>query len=834
MSALDEKYFELSIHEGLFHLPKDKNEKQHQARTVSASGWQPVNMTALDFTEHVFCGRAFAPIYQDGKRGTGTTERVQYIALDFDDNVSVLEATRHPFIEQFCHIVGPTASDRPQHRRTRVILLLDEPIRDQITYQQLAKRVLYQVRDLRPDQAATKDFARFWFGGKDADLIQYNKRLLTCTDLEALPDAPKPTNTSAAIPARPTNLAVSTDYQHNREQTYLNSALQGEVAELHATGEGNRNNQLNKSAYALGQLVNAGLDENLIRNELHNAAQAVGLPHDEIERTLNSGLTAGMANPRSIPAQTVRTYTPPDNKLDLAAAPTTNANDSTSKVTIEPVIKSVTLNETIGSLGPETIYRFLTQNEYGDALLFQELYRQRLVFDRTTSQWFAWQGHHWAELHEGILLVFQQLGDQYESAANAFGQKATRAARDGENELQKEYERKRSECLQRLNQLRSNRRAKNILEIAAKLFGIAGDEWDANPMLLGAANGIIDLKTGELRAGHPLDYVRTIAPVTYDPMADAKRWQQFLCEIFDGDSELVAFMQRLLGYAITGLHSEHKLPILYGKGRNGKDTLLETVGYVLGKNAAPGSEDLLIDSGRQRAAGSASPHIYDLMGKRLIWVSETRDKAQMNTNQVKRLTGGNTLKARPLHGQFVEFGATHQLLLLTNHKPDVGSEAEDYAIWQRLLLIPFNLSFVDNPTRSNERQADPHLGDKLKADAAGILNWLIQGCLLWQSAGLEPPQSILAATDEYKQSQDLVGQFLDECTYTHENAQIPAGKLYQAYQQWCSDNGITRVHSNRTFGERMRESFERVRTSRGNAYQRVGLIVEKAAYYAQD
>jgi len=222
-------------------------------------------------------------------------------------------------------------------------------------------------------------------------------------------------------------------------------------------------------------------------------------------------------------------------------------------------------------------------------------------------------------------------------------------------------------------------------------------------------------------------------------------WDKFVNEIFDGDDELISFVQRLLGYGISGLQREHVLPILWGIGRNGKDTLLEALKYVLGDLATPVAAEVLLDSGRNPNA--ATPHTYSLRKRRLAWVNETNESAKLNAGQVKLLTGGGSIPARPLYGKPITYAPRFLLMLMTNHKP--GASSEDYALWERVLLIPFKLSFVDEPVKEFERKRDPQLLSKLKAEASGILAWLVRGFLSWQADGLNPPESVKIATNEY-------------------------------------------------------------------------------------
>lgn len=475
-----------------------------------------------------------------------------------------------------------------------------------------------------------------------------------------------------------------------------------------------------------------------------------------------------------------------------------------------------TLTDTESWLSMDEILAAFRRGETGDAELLAALYADRLAYDHAEKQWYLWNGFHWEadRTKQTGNLVSNNVAAQYIHAA---AEKQKNAGDD------KEAQEKIKELWKRAGSLRYRGRINNVLALAASqpALALTGDEWEQNPMLLAVANGIIDLATGHFTPGNPADYIRAAAPTSWQGAnATAPRWEQFLQEIFAGDSELIAFIQRLLGYAITGQATEHVLPILWGKGRNGKETLLETLRNVLGDLTAPASKDVLMDSNRN--PGSATPHLYALRPLRLAWVSESKAGAKLNVEQVKWLTGGGTLTARPLHGNPVTFTPRYLLLLITNHKPK--ADADDYALWKRLLLIPFTQSFVNNPKLENEHKADPYLADKLKAEGPGILAWLVHGCLQWQQKGLNPPPSVRLATEAYQQEEDDLSQFIEECCVVGPDKEVKASDFYKEYKQWAESYGM-KPASNTVFGKRMGKRFEK-RLSGGVIYSGIGLLTQ--------
>jgi putative DNA primase/helicase len=459
----------------------------------------------------------------------------------------------------------------------------------------------------------------------------------------------------------------------------------------------------------------------------------------------------------------------------------------------------------------------LKRNEMGDAEVLARLYPKHLRFDHSDETWYVWNGVHWQPdaLNSVRHLVNRQVGGQYLQAA------AEDRLSEGKN-----Y----GNLTKRASNMGRKARLNNVMDLASSLrtFAMEGSEWDADPMLLGAKNGVIDLATGEFRPGRPSDYIQKVAPTRWEGLdAKAPRWEQFLDEIFDGDQELIAFVRRLFGYGITGMHNENIFVILWGHGRNGKDTLLEALGHTLGEALADRvPSDILVGDGGRR--GNASPELMELRGQRIAWVSETRKAAKLNVNQVKDITGRSTLKARPLYGNYISFPVQYLLLLLTNNKPVIP--ADDYAIWKRVLLVPFTLSFVENPVAHNERQRDGTLSRKLAREASGILAWLARGCMEWQKNGLKPPSSVVEATEEYRTEEDVISQFLEEMCYVDKSdpdVYVEARELRKTYNDWANANG-ERIMRQREFGQRMAKLFQKGKhpdnSKRTTIYLGVGLL----------
>ncbi|MBU0515240.1 MAG: hypothetical protein KJ621_10760 [Proteobacteria bacterium] len=310
------------------------------------------------------------------------------------------------------------------------------------------------------------------------------------------------------------------------------------------------------------------------------------------------------------------------------------------------------------------------------------------------------------------------------------------------------------------------------------------------------------------RPGRAADYIKTAIPTPWpeDPPAegklygpadlfaliDAPRFIRFVQEIFDNNLDLAVYAWRILGYAIEGRPVEDILPLFCGPGRNGKTTLLELLMDVLGPLAGPIKSEMMLKQRQARSSAAPDSDVVGLRGKRLVWASETDEGRRLNAGRVKWLTGGDTLVGRPPHGRHeITFSPSHTLILSTNNLP--RADARDRALWARIRVIPFKLAFVGNPQGPHERQADPDLLEKLKAEAPGILAWLVAGWVAYRTRGLDPPEEVTKATDDYREDEDVIGQFISECCILDETARVLAKDLYQEFKQWADDQGIQPV-----------------------------------------
>ncbi|MGA2223154.1 MAG: phage/plasmid primase, P4 family [Syntrophobacteraceae bacterium] len=470
---------------------------------------------------------------------------------------------------------------------------------------------------------------------------------------------------------------------------------------------------------------------------------------------------------------------------------------------------------------PKDIQRALRDGQDGDARLLIQLCHDKLLYDHSSRKWYCWKAHFWEEdLIEDVVGSVDGVIELYKQEVLNQAALRTAAVSSGEKEKEKKAKDGEDALLKRIRQLHTVDGKGSVLTLARAgkdSLGITGNEWDPNPMQLGCRNGVIDLNSGDFRNGRPDDFIKTVCPTEWQGFdASAPVFQQFLNDIFNKDQELIDFLQNLFGYSLTGTCKNHIFPILWGHGRNGKGTLLELFKFVLGDLVGPVAAEMLLRQDKIKQASAPSPEIMALRGRRIAWASEIDEGRQLSIGRLKWLVGGDSLVGREPYGKRdIHFNPTHTLFLLTNHKPQ--ADASEYALWQRVCLIPFTLSFIAEPKEDNERKCNPDLLDDLKKEASGILAWLVAGAVRSQQEGLEIPEVIKAATAEYRSEEDVIGHFIEECCTRNPSYQAKSSDLYKAYQEWCARSGY-RPMGIKKLGQKMGQRFTKISQRDGNFY----------------
>jgi putative DNA primase/helicase len=314
-------------------------------------------------------------------------------------------------------------------------------------------------------------------------------------------------------------------------------------------------------------------------------------------------------------------------------------------------------------------------------------------------------------------------------------------------------------------------------------------QWDTSPWLLNTPGGTVDLRTGDMRPHDPEDYITKCTAVA--PGGECPLWRAFLDRVTDGDIQLQAFLQRMVGYALTGLTRDHAMFFLHGLGANGKSVFLNSIIGIWAAYHRTAPAELLLASKHDRHP----TELAGLVGCRLVTATETEGGRRWAEAKIKLLTGGDTVSARFMGQNFFEFSPRFKLAWSGNSKPTLNRV--DEAIRRRLNLVPFTVTIPRS-------ERDPELTDKLKAEWPGILQWAIEGCAEWQEHGLAAPAVVTAATDAYLAEQDTIKNWLAECTVEDPTVETASSQLYASWKQWCEANGEF-PGSNKSFSQKLQD-----------------------------
>lgn len=395
--------------------------------------------------------------------------------------------------------------------------------------------------------------------------------------------------------------------------------------------------------------------------------------------------------------------------------------------------------------------------DVGNGERFVAQHRGKALWCDLRKSWFLWDGSRWKR--DEILQVMEL---------------AKRTARSILDEAKAEQDPdRRKEIAIWGFKSEEWKRVNSMVSAARSSLAVHTDDLDANPWLLNCRNGTVDLTTGGMRPHDPGDLITKMAPVDYLPDAKCPRFERFLSEIFLGREELVVFAQRLVGYRLTGIARERVFVVAWGKGRNGKSTFVDLVCEMLGDYALKLRAKTLM----AKRGSSEEYEVADLPGIRFAYASESTQGARLDTALVKELTGKETMSARQPYERCFRFKPQFEPWLVTNHKPRVS--AYDEAIWDRLMLIPFEARFEGEAE-------DRNLIERLKEELPGVLAWAVRGCLAWQAEKkLQVPQHAVDATKAYREEEDVVAEFVREMCVVGVKCRVQSSALYQVYRSWC-------------------------------------------------
>ncbi|MBF0184359.1 MAG: hypothetical protein HQM06_08215 [Magnetococcales bacterium] len=426
-------------------------------------------------------------------------------------------------------------------------------------------------------------------------------------------------------------------------------------------------------------------------------------------------------------------------------------------------------------------------SDLGNMRIFIAQHGHRLKFNHQSGQWLIWQGTNWMADLTGEVEVF--------------GKQTARSLLQIEPvgpwpERQKQ--------LKFAVKSQNRRQIQDFVALARSEPQIAAtaSDFDRDNMLLNVRNGTLDLRNGKLRPHDRNDLITRTIPIVYDSKAACPTWLAFLAKVMASDQEMIDFLQKAVGYSLTGSTAEQAVFCPYGLGRNGKTVFMETVSSLLdGYAKRIPSESLMV---RQNGGGIPND-LAMLAGARLAVASETQEGARLDESKLKEITGGDTITARFLHKEFFEFVPQFKLWIVGNHKPII--QGVDLGIWRRIRLVPFSVTIPPE-------EVDPQLPVKLRSELPGILTWAVRGCLAWQQAGLGLPAAVRAATVNYQNESDLLGQFLEERCRQIPGAESPVPAVYTGYRLWAEEAGLKPI-AKASFTRKMSERGYLMRRSNG-------------------
>ena len=547
-------------------------------------------------------------------------------------------------------------------------------------------------------------------------------------------------------------------------------ALDAICSEVASSVPPGRNHLLNCAALKLGHYICSGeLSESVVRRELAAAAASCGLAHDDgpeaVEATIRSGLERGKKEPPSTP---LRQGAP--REVRRASQPKVEAPPDLPPLWEEGELDGAP--EAPEAPVPTTFH----MTDLGNAERMVTRHSEFLRYCHPWSSWLAWDGARWKvdDTAEVYRRAVETVRSMYVDASRIDNRKVRDVVIDWARKCE------------------ARNRLEALVGLARSIDGVPvlPDALDGNPWQLNCHNGTLDLLTGKLAPHKREDLCTKLCPVDYDEQAECPRWLAFLEQIIP-NAEIRGFLQRLIGYCLTGVIRERILVFLYGTGANGKSVFLSVLRHVLGDYSSVTSPDLLM----AKRGDSHPTDVADLVGIRMAVCSEVAEGRRFDEEAVKRLTGKEPVKARRMRQDFFEFAPTWKLLLAANHRPPVRDTTN--SIWDRIRQVPFEVRIPD-------AQQDKELFEKLVAEAPGILRWAVEGCIEWQRCGLKEPSAVLAATEDYRSDQDVVPQFLRDCCERDPAERVLASDLYDGFRGWSVDRGETRPMSQRRFGDRLK------------------------------
>lgn len=447
----------------------------------------------------------------------------------------------------------------------------------------------------------------------------------------------------------------------------------------------------------------------------------------------------------------------------------------------------------------DDLLAYFNENRVGDAKLYSRLHRGTVIYVKYWDRFLIWGGHHWIE--DDFDMAAQPIEDVCELYLRLAESKQAEADEETDKDIRSKLEGLASAVFRRVSQLRDTPGQDKLLQMLRRIrdpLVVLPKQIDQQHYVKACPNGVIDLRTGELRPGRPDEYILNAIVTEYDPELLRKddpcpETNRFLLSSMDGDQELVDFIWRLLGYGLITERRDHIFTIMWGEhGRNGKDTLIKLVTHVLGQTLSGDVPvEMFLQMQQTRNSSAPSPDVLALRGMCVAWINEAEEGQRFALAKLKKLTGGGYITARGLQDKLqTTWLQTHLPIMTTNELPK--AKADDAAFWSRAILIKWPLSFVERPEQPYERPADKDLTEKVGAEAKGVLARMVRGSMEYLRDGLKIPDKVREWTREQRASWDDVGLFLSEWCISESHQANPANytlkvnatDLHEAFCIW--------------------------------------------------
>lgn len=473
------------------------------------------------------------------------------------------------------------------------------------------------------------------------------------------------------------------------------------------------------------------------------------------------------------------------------------------------------------AITPLFIDECFRRQQRGDAELFAVIQRGIYEFDHLSMCWRHYADGIWTRDDTSTALI-----DLQDTIAGAYRERIKIYENDiragDESDPAVKSNKKAIDLLtKRINQVFNKQYATAVLSIASSLLASKATGYDANPYLCVCKNKTIDLALGEARQHSPKDHVTIALNAEFDPDATCPKWEQFMQDIFLGDQDLINYMQRVVGYCLSGKTSEDVMFFCIGSGANGKSTFRSALEMLFGEYSSSIKISALLT---QTSDSNVDYQKATMKGRRIVWTDEVPEGKRFNESQIKAMVGGDKILARAIFERPFEFEPTHKLFPIGNHVPTITGT--DNGIWRRIVLVPFGATFGADKTKPR-RDRFEILRD-FQQEMPGILNWALQGWLDYSVRGLkDKPQAVQEATQKYRDSQDQIACFLEECYDRMDSPEfykIKAQDLFEVYNNWCQSSGeVASSKTRRHFMTKIREQGLPVKQSSGGFYYVLGL-----------